>query len=282
MGKLLAKSFVDNPFFIVGGSRSGTIALLKAIGEHPLILATPSEDPFITDVGRMAYDLAHASDEDAYYYERSVRISRDYVFAALKRLALESALGPHYGLRYLVTASIRERKNLAARRFWCTKTFPGERTAQGLMALYPDTRFVWILRNGMNVVHSRTKFPEFRDLDFSEHCRHWSSSIQRFSYLSRIPEATVVHQEDWTENPDEVFRRIFGLIGVPYHPASTQYALNTHVHPLADQSTTKGVNVKEVLKQRRPPHESWSSDQRATFKEMCGEAMALAGYEVPY
>jgi hypothetical protein len=282
LGRHASSGFFDNPIFIVGGSRSGTIALFKAVGLHPLILSTPSEDPFITDIGRMAYDLAHASERDLHYYARTLRIPRDYIFDTLRRLALESALGPRYGLKHLLVQSIRSRKMLPAKRYWCTKTFPGENTAKGLQALYPKARFIWILRNGINVVHSRTKFPEFRDLAFSEHCQHWADSIHRFAYLSSLPEATVVHQEDLANDPDAVFRRIFALVGVPYHPASTQFALNNHVHPLADEHTSQDVNVKEVLKQRVPPNDSWSPDQKSAFQTICGGAMALAGYDMPY
>jgi len=282
IGKLASRNFFDNPIFIVGGSRSGTIVLFKAVGLHPQILSTPSEDPFITDVGRMAYDLAYADERDVYYYERTLRVSRDYIYDTLKRLALESAIGPHYGLRHLARQSISDKKLLPAKRYWCTKTFPGENTAKGLQALYPNARFIWILRNGMNVVHSRTKFPEFRDLDFSEHCQHWAESIRRFAYLTEMPTATVVHQEDLTNDPDAVFRRIFQLVGVPYDATPTEFALNNHVHPLADESIHKGVNVKEALKQRTPPHESWSQVQKDTFKDICGGAMVQAGYDMPY
>lgn len=282
LGQTVSRNFFDNPIFIVGGSRSGTIVLFKALGLHPQILSTPSEDPFITDVGRMAYDLASASERDAHYYDRTLRVSRDYIYASLKRLALESAIGRHYGLKYLMRQSIADRKWLPAKRFWCTKSFPGKNTAEGLQALYPNARFIWILRNGINVVHSRTKFPEFRDLDFSEHCRHWAESIRRFAYLAEMPAATVVHQEDLANDPERVFRRIFELVGVPYDAASTTFALNNHVHPLAEERIKEGVNVKEVLGQRTPPHETWSQDQKSAFKEICGGAMAQAGYEIPY
>lgn len=282
LGKLASKNFFDNPIFIVGGSRSGTIVLFKAVGLHPQIFSTPSEDPFITDVGRMAYDLAYANERDVHYYERTLRVSRDYIFDSLKRMALESAIGPHYGLKHLVRQSLADKKLLSARRYWCTKTFPGENTTKGLQALYPNAKFIWILRNGINVVHSRGKFPEFKDLDFSEHCQHWAESIRRFAYLAEMPTATVVHQEDLTDDPDSVFRRIFNLLGVPDHPASTEFALNNHVHPLADESIHQGVNVKEVLKQRKPPHESWSQEQRDTFKSICSGAMVRAGYDMPY
>lgn len=282
LGRQLAINLLTRPLFIVGGSRSGTIVLLKAIGQHPNILATPSENPFITDIGRMAYDLGLATEKDQDYYERTLRIPHTYIYDTLRRLALESSLGPHYGIRFLLASLIKQRINIFNKKILCTKSFPGEKTALGLQVLYPNARFIWILRNGMSVVYSRAKFPEFRGLEFSEHCRHWADSITRFAYLRKMPEATVVHQEDLTDVPDAVFRAIFDLVDLPYHPASTEFALHTHVHPLADLNISSGVDVKQVLKERRPPHESWSEDMRAIFKDICGDAMSLAGYEISF
>jgi hypothetical protein len=239
-------------------------------------------NPFVTDIGRLAHELAFANERDTHYYERSLRLSRDQIFYRLRQLIFESSVGDKHGLRYLLSQLVKQRVNVFGKRYWCTKTFPGEKTAQGLQALYPKTHFVWIMRNGMSVVHSRTKFPEFKDLPFSEHCEHWSASIQRFAYLATWPAATVVHQEELTDDPDAVFRRIFQGIGMPYHPASTEFARHMHVHPLAELGTTAGVNVKEVLSQRKPPHESWSEEQRAIFKEVCSESMRVAGYAMSY
>ena len=115
------------------------------------------------------------------------------------------------------------------------------------MRLYPEARFIWILRSGVNVVHSRCQFPAFRDLPFEEHCRHWASSIARFSYLLELPGAVVVHQEDLVDNPDAVFRRIFETLRIDYDPKPTAYALTHHVHPLGDKSTIEGVDIKKTL-----------------------------------
>lgn len=282
VGRFLSSHFAANPIFVVGGSRSGTIVLLKAIGQHPLILSSPSENPFVMDVANLAKELATANERDRYYYQRSLRLSHEQIFDSLRRLIFETSFGPHQGARYLLAQLVKERINVFGKRYWCTKTFPSESNAEGLMALYPGTRFIWIMRNGINVVHSRTKFPEFRDLPFSDHCHHWANSIKRFSYLRALPVATVVHQEDFTEDPGRVFRTIFELMGIPNDPAPAEYALNTHVHPLDDLSVAKGVNVKDVLSRRRPPHESWPEEWRTTFKAICSESMALAGYEVPY
>lgn len=282
LGRIASARFIKSPIFIVGGSRSGTIVLLKAMGKHCRILSTPSEDPFITDVGRVVHSLELGTEVERQYYLDTLRISHDYIYDMLRRLALESALGPHYGFKQLIKLVVSKKANILGKHYWCTKTFPGEDTAQGLKRLYPDARFIWILRNGVNVVHSRRLFPAFRDLPFDEHCRHWASSILRFKYLLEFPETVVVHQEELVDDPDQVFRRIFEAFDIDYDPEPTRYALTHHVHPLGDESTTKGVDIKKTLSERPPPYQEWTQEQRQVFRDICGEAMQLAGYELEF
>ena len=88
----------------------------------------------------------------------------------------------------------------------------------------------------------------------------------RFSYLLELPGAVVVHQEDLVEDPDRVFRRIFDVIGIDYDPQPANYALTHHVHPLADESTTKGVDIKKTLSERPPAYLVWTQVQMKVFQ----------------
>lgn len=282
LGKLASTRFIKKPIFIVGGSRSGTIVLLKSMGRHARVLSTPSEDPFITDVGGMVHSLEFCSEVEKQYYQDTLRISQAYLYDRLRRLALESALGPNYGLKQLLKLAIINKVNPLGKRYWCTKTFPGKNVAQGLMKLYPEARFIWILRNGVSVVHSRCLFPAFRDLPFEEHCQHWAGTIERFSYLLEFPETVVVHQEELVDDPDRVYRRIFEEFSIDYDPGPTRYALTHHVHPLGDESTTKGVDIKKTLSERPPAYQEWTQEQRKMFKDVCGEAMRIAGYKIEF
>jgi len=211
-----------------------------------------------------------------------MRISHAYVYDVLRRLALESALGPHYGLKQLVKLAVRNKVNPLTKYYWCTKTFPGENVAQGLKRLYPEAKFIWILRSGVNVVYSRCRFPAFRDQSFEDHCLHWAGTIERFSYLLEMPGAVVVHQEELVDDPDRVFRRIFEEFRIDYDPKPTEYALTHHVHPLGDESTTKGVDIKKTLSDRPPAYQDWTEKQKKIFKDICGKAMQLAGYEIEF
>jgi hypothetical protein len=281
-GKSMAAGFSESPIFIVGGSRSGTIVLLKAMGRHGGILSTPSEAPFITDVGRMVHSLEFCTEVEKQYYLDTLRISHARIYEVLRRLVLESTLGPHYGLKQLLKLSLQVKASPFAKRYWCTKTFPGKNTALGLKRLYPQARFIWILRSGVSVVHSRRQFPAFRDLPFEEHCRHWANSIERFKYLLEFPQAVVIHQEDLVEEPDRVFRLIFEGLGIEYDAKPTEYAMTHHVHPLGDLSTTKGIDIKKTLSERPPAYHDWTQEQMTIFKRACGDAMHLAGYKMDF
>lgn len=282
LGRLASARFIDRPIFVVGGSRSGTIALLKAMGKHPQIYSTPSEDPFITDIGGMVYQLEFCSDVEKNYYRRTLRVSPEYLYQSLRRLALESAMGQYYGLKQISKSMLTGEFNPVSKRYWCTKTFPSRIVAQGLLKLYPDTNFIWILRNGINVVHSRGMFPEFRGLPFEEHCRSWADSIIRFRYLFDLPQAVVIRHEKFVVDPEHVFRKVFENARIEYSPEPARFARTHHVHPLADLNTREGVDVKSVLSSRPSPSLQWTKNEKATFKEICGEAMSQAGYEVTF
>ena len=70
--------------------------------------------------------------------------------------------------------------------------------------------------------------------------------------------------------------------GIDYDPKPTEYALTHHVHPLGDESTTKGVDIKKTLSDRPPAYQDWTQEQKEIFKDICGEAMQLAGYEIEF
>lgn len=283
LGKYITRRYLHRPVFVVGGSRSGTIVLLKALGMHRKILSAPTEDPFIADVGNFMNDIATFSDHKNDYYSRTLRISRQYIGHALQRLSLESAMGPDYGIRHLLERAASEKRyNIFRKRYWCTKTFPNQNVANGLLNFFPEAKFIWILRNGVNVVHSRTRFPEFRDLPFEKQCRHWADTISSYEYLNDLPEAVVIHQEELLENPADVFRRIFAHIGIEDDGESTRYALTHHVHPLADVSTSTGVDIRQTIADRPPAYQEWNEAQRQQFRDICGHAMRQAGYKMEF
>ncbi len=282
IGGLLAHRVEDRPIFVVGGSRSGTSVLLHALGRHRRIYSFNGEDPFLTDVGGMVFDLAFADDRELEYYSSSLRVSQSYIFKALKKLAYESAFGRHYGLYRMAKDMVNGGYNVLTKTHWSAKTFPVKKVAQGLLKLYPSARFVMIHRSGIDVINSRTKFHGFKELDFRRQCEEWARSINTYSYLIDFDQAITVRHSDLLDAPENLFKRVFEFIGLEYDSVPAHFARTNHVHPLDKVANESDVDVRTLMASRQPAHADWSEQQRDIFREVCSEPMAKMGYEIPF
>jgi hypothetical protein len=279
LGTLISSRFIERPILVVGTGRSGTSVLLQALGQHPLIYALPGEAPFLTSMGGAAYLFTDSPNSS--YYLRSLRVEKSYLFRQLRRVGFETAAGEHCGVKRHLRGLLGRAPSPLGRRFWCAKTFPSENVTRGLNALYPAVRFVYITRNGCDVVHSRTKFKGFTHQDFRQHCINWANDVAKYRHLTRTPEAIRVTQESLQEDPATLFERIFRFLDISQHPGPADYAKTTVVHPL-DEATKRGPEAQSLLGKRVPGHAVWNDQQRSTFKEICSDGMSELGYEMPY
>ena len=277
--KILVDRCLHHPIFIVGTGRSGTSVLLQALGKHPEILAMPGEAPLLTTLGSIGYLFEHG--EEKSYYNASLRIPKDRLYQKLRQLCFEIAGGDHYAIKTIL-ASIREGEGLPwKKKFWCCKTFPPRMVADGLKQLFPAAKFIYVLRNGLDVVHSMTRFPGFHHAEFTQHCSRWSERVETYRYLLSYDGAICVRHEELVAQPDSVLKRVFRFIGVQDHERPSQFVKTTLVHPL-DMPNATVQSAKEVLLERDAPHSKWSPEQRDVFRNVCGEAMREAGYEIPF
>jgi hypothetical protein len=278
-GKILTKQLFDKPIFIVGASRSGTSVLLQALGKHPAILSMPGEAPFITSMGGSTYLFEF--DKSKNYYLESIKVSKEYLYDSFRRMAFEVAAGANYGIRSIAKNILHGDLSTLLKRFWCAKTFPTYNVGKGLVRLYPKVKFIYIVRNGFEVVHSRTKFHGFNKKSFDEHCKEWASTTERFRYLLTFERAITIRHEQLVTEPEIVFQNVFSFIGIRNHIESAHFVRNTLVHPL-DKSTQTEVNVEKLLTERKTVFLSWSDEQRQLFRKICGNAMQALGYEMPF
>lgn len=280
LARLLSHRFVQRPIFQVGASRSGTIVLYKALGTHPAILSMPGENPLVDPLAGLAASFEFG--DEAWYFRESVRLDQPRLYARLRQLIFETTGGANMGLKALAKALLSDPLAFPSKRYWCVKCFPLEASARALSVLYPESRFVYIVRNGIDVVQSRTKFPVFSGQPFEQHCEFWVQAAHKFDYLRQWDRCIEVRQEQLLGEPEAVFARVCGHLGIDDHPAPPRYVRTTLVHSRGDVSTQVGVDVRRSLTERAPSHEGWTADQRETFKRICGGAMGALGYQVPF
>jgi len=280
LGKKLINKCIDNPILIIGMSRSGTSVLLQALGKHPEIIAFPGEAPFLTSIGGNASLFnSELNNTNSDYYCSSLKTDINYFHSNLARLGLETAGGKHYALKEYIKALWRE-KSIKQKKHWSAKTFPSAIAASGLLSVYPNARFIYIVRNGIDVVHSMTKFHGFRDKEFENHCHKWNDSIKKYRYLAHNENALFVRHEHLVSDPKDFFSTVFNFLNLTIDPLCIRFVSETLVHPL-DQPTQHQQNVNQQLKDRESPFKLWSTAQQEIFLAVCSESMTELGYPLP-
>lgn len=271
--------YLDRPVFVVACGRSGSTALCAALDQHPALLVGAAEAVFIRPIGAMAHDYAGSEG----YMRSSVQLDAEELARELRRLAMTTALGSDYGFAYDPRRTGEKRSVFTAPRAlerWGAKAFPDEDAADGLLWLYPEARFVYLFRNGLDVVHSMSKFGSFKRREFEGRCEFWAERAFRYEYLRGHDLAVTVRFEDFVADNAAELGRVFRHLGLADDPGPAAFASSTLVHPL-DQKTTE-ADPKEVLAQRRKGYEAWDDEQCEIFKRVCGDAMDLLGYEIPF
>ncbi|HNS49561.1 MAG TPA: sulfotransferase [Anaerolineae bacterium] len=279
VGQLATRRFIDSPVFVVGTNRSGTSILLRALGAHPLVWGSSGEAPLMAMLAEVPDRLEHS--QFAGYYAENLQMSKGYLYASLRRLCFEYALGANYGWERAEKGFRSGDFSVLKKRYWSAKIFPEESHCRGLRLLFPGLKFVYITRNGIEVVHSRTKFAGFRDLDFEEHCRVWASSFRLFGHLASAQDAILVRHEHLVADAGAVLHEVFDFLGIGADTRPVTLVRTTLAIPL-DEHDSVGVDARQILQTRRPPYEGWTPQQRSTFKDIAGDAMIRAGYEIPF
>lgn len=282
LSRVLSRRFFEQPIFVVGSGRSGTSILVQALGEHPAIHSFKGEAPLIWMLGTVVGILEFSGERKRKYYTEALGVPFDHVYASLRDLAFESAFGPDLGFRHLLKNAVSLRLNPFRVRCWCAKTFPDQQVALALNKLYPSARFIYIHRNGLDVVHSRTQFPGFSDLDFRRHCEDWTESARKYEYLLSCPQAITVGHADLVSDPHAVFNRIQEFLQLPQHAGPAQFASSTQIHSLSSTTDRANVDIRQVMQNREKHHENWSREQRDIFRETCSIEMAKLGYAMPF
>jgi hypothetical protein len=277
VGHWLRQNCFHNPILVIGAGRSGTSIMLQALGQHSLILSADRESPFLPYVGYLAHPFEFRENRD--YHRESLNMTVEQAYVQFRKLCFEAVFGTDYGLKRRLNDE--GRWATLRKRYWCAKTFPNAVEAKGLTRLYPSIKFIYMFRNGYDVVNSRSRFRGMSTASFKEHCHIWAHHAEKYAYLCEMEEALPVRQEDVAADPDGVFRRVQAFIGVPFEEGPAQFAKTTLIHSL-DKKTQQQVNVRQVFEQRRPVYETWTSEQRATFKELCSAGMMKLGYEIPF
>ena len=265
------------PIIVVGAGRSGTTPLRFALHAHPEILMASGHSPMLPWFGKAAHQYFDGPNRS--YYQRYTALPSEEIMERLRSLGFDCV----WNEEELFTVT-RSRQNTpqdhADIQRWGTRAYPDEQSAKGLATLFPGIAFIHIVRNGIEVVQSMAKYKAYRRLDFEKRCRIWSLRAARDNFLASHEKCFSIRFEDLLNRPDEVMAELLSFLQLSRDDSPARFLTQNVVHPL-DQPTIK-ASARTLHSKRPPAYSTWTEKERATFRTVCGKAMDLLNYPIPF
>jgi len=244
------------PIFIVGSPRSGTSILVQALQNAGY--AGCNEGNLLSLLRPL--DLAI----DGHFVH----------FAAADPLVLTSHI-TRERLKESVFGAVRRMvDSFHEGRPWLDKTGNPEmiEAIPVLRALWPESRFIFAKRRGIeNLVSRLKKFPGF---SFEYHCRDWARNMATWRRVTAAdPSLPFIEVDQWDigNSPVEAAAEIAGFLGLD--AAQQGLVVKSFVHD-RPQETARGTALRTLTMAET----GWSEARMAAFHALCLEEMFAFGY----
>lgn len=269
------------PIF-VGSGRSGTTLLRTIFDAHPL-LAMAHEPQFVGTVARKEKSL-NAGGFDLSRFLDTIYANSNFRRMGLDRHEVDNALAadPPRNLSDAVRAVFSLWAVQQGKPRYGDKT-PGYIVQiPELARLFPETRFVNVIRDGRNVALSYLERP-WGPSSVAEGAMYWRSRVGRGrkAGLDLGPDRYLeVRYEDLVADTEPEVRRVCEFLGLPWEPGMLRY------HEKASKFVADSHEPDAFRNVARPPTKGtrdWSdvmSDKDiAVFEAIAGDLLRDLGYE---
>jgi hypothetical protein len=221
------------PVFVIGSYRSGTSVTTWALGQHPNIFAL-EETHFLY---KLAVDLDYlfqiGSRMGDYSFLGMARMRRrefyeyfggccDRLIRQSKRRIFEHANSEKFRTKRTPNIKLRRRFWHPKRR-WVDGTPENSHFVYPLLRLFPNAKFIHILRNPKLVATSLMHFSTAGGIDYGEEdaYRLWARMARNcaLAELAFGPKRIMrIHYDDIVREPKETIKRCLAFVGESFHP----------------------------------------------------------------
>lgn len=227
-------------FFIVGTQRSGTTLLRLILNTHSQIVV-PREAFFLMPLLKKKYLNRFISGSTLKSFNnyllskadiKSTHLKTTYVDGNYNDILSQLAQRGKLRLRDLIDEIFFSYCRSEGKSIWGNKTPSFFRKIDILYALFPDAKFIHIVRDGRDVFNS------FRKIDLSMNnvsvmALDWSYKLFRIEKsLNKIPPSNkvTIRYEDLLNKSEVTVRRICSVIGVKYENSMLDFYKSSHKH----------------------------------------------------
>jgi GT2 family glycosyltransferase len=273
----LGQAICPEPIFIIGSPRSGTSILAWSLAEHSELWTEAESDIFyyLLKDGQLerAFETSVARTDGSWLRNQGVELE-DF----LARVGL--------GLNVLLTGTSNGRR-------WIDQTPANTLVVDRLSEMFPEARFLHILRDGRRVVHSMINFhramgsPEAVEQmrkagrlppwtsDFGDACRTWARFVDKsVEFCDRHPQRThTVRNEQLITEPQEAMRDVLEFLGVAQEPGPARFLRTNRIN----SSFAASGRSEEAPPELSEPWLAWPPEQRDAFVEYAGRTMVECG-----
>ncbi len=245
-----AFAICENPIFVIASPRSGGSAFHSALIRHPELWGS-EEGGFLQPIlggVRTAWVQGNRYGKYQWLNAQNVCEAEFWKYSGM-------------GINALYTSR-------AGGRTWVETTPDYSRHIFSVAALFPGARFVYLHRDGRQVVDSIRRHWGWSHL---KSCRLWQECTQQvIEFKNRYPSRmATVRFERLFANPQKAFSDVFRFLKLP--------ADTTPAQALLQQSAkTKRSAAGEPAQQ--PKNTRWNWLQRQWFEHACGALQGKLGY----
>ena len=275
--------------FLIGVGRSGTNAVRHSLGLQPSIYYNGHENNVVPDLLETA--LINCTQPDR---EIGMTIPQEDYDRVFERVVNDLLWHQH---------------NTSPERIRMASHHLDISLADYLLQVFPDARVLHLVRNGIQVVASRQLYPAFEHFSFEDQCKEWAQTYGLHQWGKNQGAAYHLLRHEWLNDESRLraeLTELYAWLEIEWDDGPFHNFLHHHYHPtqhpLEDGSSEQKISQrlrtklgkfwnkkkranaerKEFERSRNERWKFWTDSQLATFEEICGEAMAGFGYELPW
>ena len=266
-------------FFLVGVQRSGTELLRMLLNSHSQV-AVPAEATFLMPYLRrhLLFNDNPLSDGERQKLVRYLLGNSQYQGWGMPATTLDPILHQSLTLKQAIIHLYRQFAQQQNKKICGDKTPSFIRKLPLLLQLYPQARFVHLVRDGRDVALSLQKYGHVTGGSLPASALTWRVKLWLIERaFRRMPARTLtIRYEDLLQNPTQTLEQTCTFLGLPYEPAmlnfwqrSDQFLVHEH-----SQLIRQPINPANVGLWQK---EMSLIDQRA-FTYLAGDWLTKFGY----